>query len=59
MRSVEISSIVPVEDNPDGLRETNQRLLDAIRRLEQGLVTLEKKVREGSRAPAIYDPSRQ
>jgi len=50
---------VSVEDNPDGLRETNQRLLDAIRRLEQRLATLEKEVREGSPVPVKPDPSRQ
>lgn len=48
-----------VEANADALRDTNQRLLDAIRRLEQRLATLEEEVREGARAAAISAPSRE
>lgn len=48
-----------IEVNADGLRDTNQRLLDAIRSLEQRLATLEKEVREGAPVPAISTPSRQ
>lgn len=47
----------PVEANADALKDINQKLLDAIRRLEQRLATLEEEVREGARAPAISAPS--
>ena len=49
----------PVEGNADGLRDTNQRLLDAIRSLEPRLATLEKEVRDGARERRMSEPSRQ
>ena len=49
----------PVEGNADGLRDTNQRLLDAIRSLEHRLATLEKEVRDGARERRMSEPSRQ
>jgi hypothetical protein len=42
----------PIESTQPAFQETNQRLLEIIRRLEQRLATLEEEVRKGAPAPA-------
>jgi hypothetical protein len=47
------------EANPNDLTDLNQRVIDAIRRLEPRLATLEHEVRERSPVRVTPDPSRR